>query len=488
MSHRLFQWLTDLALICVTALAITLFSEWDDGWGLGDALFGPVGRFAAAGCAVVTVLIRRRLPAVAVACAAALVAIEPVTSAALAVVSCTARLRWSGIRSRIALPAVCLALPVAVTGVVSAGEPAPVLEYEVMVVLVSGIVCGVLPGLAGALAGQRERLVQALRERNAYLERAQRSAEEQARSRERSRIAGEMHDLLGHRLSLVALHSGGLELASEAEDPEVHRSAVLVHSTVRQAMHELRGVLGVLRAEGPATGTQEPLTAATGTRADVAALVEESRAAGVAVTLEWTGQDLTGAAPSARRAVHRVIREALTNVHKHAAGAAVGVSVRSGSGHVRVDVRNGPEPVCRSVRRLPGSDLGLVGLDERVRLLGGTLLAEPTSDGGFAVGARIPLDGGPALPHPPVSEGRETLTAAARTWLNQTATAATMGLGVVSAVALQFVTLAFVPYPAQDGLPEPEQSGVSREDAARHGDAGPPGSLRPTPQTTRFLP
>ncbi|MFE2339235.1 sensor histidine kinase, partial [Streptomyces sp. NPDC059431] len=346
---------------------------------------------------------------------------------------------------------------------------------------------GLGPGGGGAGAGQRERLVQALRERNAYLERAQRSAEEQARSRERSRIAGEMHDLLGHRLSLIALHSGGLELASAADDPEVHRSAVLVHSTVRQAMHELRGVLGVLRAEGPATGASEPLTAETGTRADVAVLVSQSRAAGVAVTLEWTGRDLAGAAPAARRAVHRVIREALTNVHKHAAGAAVRVSVRSGSGHVRVDVRNGPEPEGRSVRRLPGGGLGLVGLDERVRLLGGTLLAGPTRDGGYAVVARIPLDGGPAVPHPAGSEGREALTAAARTWLNQTATAAAMGLGVVSAVALQFVTLAFVPYPPEDGPPEPERSGVSREAPARHGDTGPPVSLRPTPQTTRFL-
>ncbi|MFE2288745.1 hypothetical protein ACFXDJ_31830, partial [Streptomyces sp. NPDC059443] len=155
MSHRLFQWIADLALISVTGLAVLLFSEWDDSWGLGDALFGPAGQLAAAGCAVVAVLIRRRLPAVAVACAAALVAAEPALSGALAVVSYTAGLRWSGIRSRIALPAVCLAVPVAVTGVISAGETTPVLEYEVMIVLVSGIVCGVLPGLAGGGGGAR---------------------------------------------------------------------------------------------------------------------------------------------------------------------------------------------------------------------------------------------------------------------------------------------------------------------------------------------
>ncbi|MFE2310385.1 hypothetical protein, partial [Streptomyces sp. NPDC059411] len=93
MSHRLFQWIADLALISVTGLAVLLFSEWDDSWGLGDALFGPAGQLAAAGCAVVAVLIRRRLPAVAVACAAALVAAEPALSGALAVVSYTAGLR-----------------------------------------------------------------------------------------------------------------------------------------------------------------------------------------------------------------------------------------------------------------------------------------------------------------------------------------------------------------------------------------------------------
>ncbi|MFB0630395.1 sensor histidine kinase [Streptomyces sp. AB3(2024)] len=272
------------------------------------------------------VLVRRRWPSVALATAAALVAVEPLTGGALVAVAYTAGSRWSDLRRRPALLTVSVAGPPALTAAITAGAAVPVREYEAMIVLVTGIVCGALPGLVGALAGQRERLLSALWERNAVLERAQRSAEEQARAAERARIAGEMHDLLGHRLSLAALHSGGLELeAGRAGDPEIRRTAVLVHSTVREAMDELRGVLGVLRAGDATMGAPDPLTAATGTHADVAALVGESHAAGIPVDLRWSGRDLVDAAPTARRAVHRVVREALTNVHRHAAGAPVEV-------------------------------------------------------------------------------------------------------------------------------------------------------------------
>ncbi|MFE4257299.1 sensor histidine kinase [Streptomyces sp. NPDC056883] len=487
MRHGLFQSISDLVLIAVIGLAVLALSEWAGGWSIGGVPYGPAGHVLVAGCAMAAVLIRRQFPAVALVAAAVLVAVEPLTGGALAAVAHTAGLRWARLRSRVLLLAACAAVLLAITLVNSAGQPAPVLGYEVMVVLVTGIVCGALPGLAGALAGQRERLVRALRERNAFLEHAHRSAEEQARSRERARIAGEMHDLLGHRLSLIALHSGGLAMATEQGDPEVHRSALLVHRTGRQAMDELRGVLGVLRAGEPAReDTSQALTADTGTRADVTVLVAQSRAAGIAVALDWTGEELTGASPSARRAVDRVIREALTNVHKHAAGAYVTVSVRGDARHVRVEVRNGPETAGRSPR-LPGTDLGLVGLHERVRLLGGTLSAGPTDHGGYTVVAHIPLGSGPVVAGTSVPAGHEAL-AAARTRRNRVATAAATALGVLGAVALQFVTLAFVPYPGEDEPPEPGEIVVSAEGIDRPGDpAGPRVRDRVTPQTVRIL-
>ncbi|MFD8022811.1 sensor histidine kinase [Streptomyces lavendulae] len=461
-----------LLLAAVTSTVLVLF-EWTDSWGV-SGLIGPAAYLAATGCAAVAVLVRRRWPSVALATAAALVAVEPLTGGALVAVAYSAGSRWAGLRRRPALLAVSVAGPLAVTAAITAGAAAPVREYEAMIVLVTGIVCGALPGLVGALAGQRERLLSALWERNAVLERAQRSAEEQARACERARIAGEMHDLLGHRLSLAALHSGGLELAGRAGDPEIQRTAVLVHSTVREAMDELRGVLGVLRAGDAAAGAPDPLTAATGTHADVAALVGESHAAGIPVDLRWTGGDLVDAAPTARRAVHRVVREALTNVHKHAAGAPVEVSVHCDTGEVRVDVRNGPGPAGRPGRPPRGSGLGLAGLHERVRLLGGSLRAARTGEGGFRVDARIPLHAGPAVPRtdsgPAAGLG---VLAGAQTWQSRTVAAAVMVLGVVGAVVLQFVTLSFVPFPADGGPDGVEPPGVSVEDDARHAPVAP---------------
>ncbi|MFD8204922.1 sensor histidine kinase [Streptomyces sp. NPDC059695] len=460
MRRRMLPWLADLALIAVTGATILALLDWDSWSSEQGALCGTTGQLATAAGAVTAVLVRRRWTATALVAAATLIAFEPLTGGALTAVAHTAGLHWTRIRHRAVVLTVSLTVPLAVTVAHSAAEPAPILEYDVMVVLVTGIVCGVLPGLAGALAGQRERLVRALEERNAFLERAHRSAEEQARSRERSRIAGEMHDLLGHRLSLIALHSGGLEMAGEAGDPEVRRSARLVHGTVRLAMAELRDVLKVLRAEDPLSGTAEPLTAGTGTHAEVAALVDQSRSAGIAVRLDWSGQDLTGESPTARRAVDRVIREALTNVHKHAAASEVRVVVRRESRQVRVDVRNGPETATARAVRLPGGDLGLVGLHERIRLLGGTLGAGPVDGGGYAVDARIPLDTGPAAASTPAPDGRQAVSAARSRW-HRPVRAAGLALGVAGVVVLQFVTLAFVPYPEVDEPSETEESAVS---------------------------
>ncbi|MFE5914083.1 sensor histidine kinase [Streptomyces wedmorensis] len=460
MRRRFFPLLADLALIAVTGATVVALLDWDSWSSEQGALLGTAGQLAAAAGAVAAVLIRRHLPATALVVAATLMAFEPLTGGALTAAAYTAGLNWDRVHHRLFVLTVSLTVPLAVTVANAAVEPVPILEYDVMVVLVTGIVCGVLPGLAGALAGQRERLVQALEERNAFLERAHRSAEEQARSRERSRIAGEMHDLLGHRLSLIALHSGGLEMASETGDPEVHRSALLVHSTVRLAMAELRDVLGVLRAEDPLSGTSEPLTARTGTHAEVAALVAQSRTAGISVRLEWAGEDLTGESPTARRAVDRVIREALTNVHKHAAASEVQVVVRRESQQVRVDVRNGPESAAARPVRLPGGDLGLVGLHERIRLLGGTLRAEPADGGGYAVDARIPLAAGPTVPSTPAPAGPRPVSAA-RTWWHRFLSAAGTALGVAGVVALQFVTLAFVPFPEVDEPSETDGTVVS---------------------------
>ena len=252
--------------------------------------------------------------------------------------------------------------------------------------IVGGVI---LPGLAGVWAGERARRIDTLRERNALLERANELGEIQAIMQERARIAGEMHDLLGHRLALISLHSGALEMVARTRAPDLSEQALLLRTTAKTAMDELRGVLGVLRVDAHGQDIDGSDDEA-GTRDDVTELVVSSRRAGLLVELAWDGPDLTGVDGRVRRAVHRVVREGLTNVHKHAPQAATDVRVVCGKAAVLVEVRNrlGP-PLSRPA---PGTNLGLAGLRERVRLLGGTIDTGADEDRRlFVVMASIPL-------------------------------------------------------------------------------------------------
>jgi hypothetical protein len=198
-----------------------------------------------------------------------------------------------------------------------------------------------------------------------------------------------MHDMVGHRLSLISLHAGGLELALDKADPELRQEAVLVRRTTRDAMRELRQSLGVLGPLGRDTGP-DALTDATGTRADVEALVAESCDGGIAALLEWRGPDLGARPAQVRRAVHRVVREALTNVHRYAAASHVTVRVEHDDRTVRVTVRNGASAAPVGTPPEVGTGRGLPGLRERVELLGGTFETGALPSGGFQVAAAVP--------------------------------------------------------------------------------------------------
>lgn len=241
----------------------------------------------------------------------------------------------------------------------------------------------IFPAVAGALVGRRKPLTQVLMERNDYLEHARVLTASTARSDTRAHIASEMHDMLGHRLRQLSVHAGALEQAAATEAPELREQVELIRKTSAVAMEELREILGVL-------GTTESDEDA-GTRADVERLVAASASAGVSVQLDWSGADLADADARLRRAVHRVVREALTNVHKHAPSAQTRVSVHVAD-RVRVEVVNGPsgEPRGSGTRR------GLIGLEERVGLIGGSFSAGPVYSG-FRVAADLPL-------HPVVQE------------------------------------------------------------------------------------
>ncbi|MGI5505904.1 sensor histidine kinase [Lentzea sp. CA-135723] len=247
--------------------------------------------------------------------------------------------------------------------------------------IVGSVFFVLFPAVSGMLLGRRRPMVRLLQERNEYLERARALTAASARSDERAHIAGEMHDMLGHRLSLISIHAGALELTTASKAPQLHEQAELIRTTSSLAMAELREILGVLRTNPE----PESLDEDTGTRSDITALVEVSGAA-----LDWSGDDLHGADPRTRRAVHRVVREALTNAAKHAPSARTRVQVAVQNGRVRIQVLNGPS----SAGPGKGARRGLVGLEERVGLLGGSFSAGPPVEGGFRVAADVPL-------HPP---------------------------------------------------------------------------------------
>ncbi|SDL08696.1 sensor histidine kinase [Streptomyces indicus] len=341
-------------------------------------------------------VVRRRFPATALLGLAVLLGAIPFYGLIAAATAYTVTRQLTDARRRVLLLLGASVLTVTVSAVVTPdtlpGGYGTVYGAALGLVLAATTI--VVPGLVGISAGQQDRLVTALTERTAAAEEARRMADDAGRSEERTRIAAEMHDLVGHRLSLISLHTGGLEMALRDQDPKLKESAAQVRQATRDAMYELRQILGVLGPFSRDTGT-EALTDATGTRADIKALVEESAGAGLPVELVWDGPDLDTREAQVRRAVHRVVRESLTNVHKYATGASVTVEVTHTADEVRVRVRNDapgpPAPDSPS-----GTGRGLTGLRERVELLGGRLDAGVRAEGGFQVYAVMPAVPDPA--------------------------------------------------------------------------------------------
>ncbi|MFI6944333.1 sensor histidine kinase [Streptomyces sp. NPDC050418] len=355
--------------------------------------------------ALAFLVIRRRFPLTSVLALAVLLGAVPYYGLVAAVASYTVTRHLTVPRRRTLLLLGATALTTAFSTVLT---PATLpggygTAYGAALGLVLAATTIVVPGLVGISAGQQDRLVTALHERTAAAEEARRLADDAGRSEERTRIAAEMHDLVGHRLSLISLHTGGLEMALRDQDPKLQESASHVRQATRDAMYELRQVLGVLGPFSRDTGT-EALTDATGTRADIKALVEESAGAGLTVGLDWEGPDLDTREAQVRRAVHRVVREALTNVHKYASGAAVTVAVAHAPDEVSVRVRN-EAPPAPAAEPAVGTGRGLTGLRERVELLGGRLDAGVRPEGGFQVYAVMPAVPGPAGRRPAPDTG-----------------------------------------------------------------------------------
>ena len=237
----------------------------------------------------------------------------------------------------------------------------------------------------GMFIRSRRQLVWSLHERAERAETEQWLLADNARRAERARIAREMHDVLGHRISLVALHAGGLEMRPDLPPQQVRQTAELLRTAAVQALEELRAVIGVLRDDNG--GTEAPMAPQPGL-SDIPGLVDETRRTGADIDLTIA---VTDPLPSPLgRDAYRIVQESLTNVAKHAHGAAttVRVSGRPGDG-LLIGVRN-RLPVTSNMPPLPGAGAGLLGLEERVGLAGGTLHHGYDDAGGFVVEARLP--------------------------------------------------------------------------------------------------
>jgi signal transduction histidine kinase len=241
----------------------------------------------------------------------------------------------------------------------------------------------------GQLTQARHALIASLQERARRAEAEQGRQVAEARAAERTRIAREMHDVLAHRLSLLATYAGAIEYRPDAPPDQVARAAGVVRVGARQALDELREVITVLRDdEGPNDG--DTLQRPQPGLADLPRLVEESRGAGARVQLDDRVPDPAALPGVAGRTAYRVVQEGLTNARKHAPGEPVQVVVDGRPGdRLLIDIRNPLRDGYAAQPAITGSGTGLIGLTERVRLAGGELDHQVT-DGEFRLSARLP--------------------------------------------------------------------------------------------------
>ncbi|WP_433649878.1 sensor histidine kinase [Micromonospora zamorensis] len=219
----------------------------------------------------------------------------------------------------------------------------------------------------------------------AQTEQSEREQERRAVLEERTRIAREMHDVVAHHMSLIAVQAETAPYRLTDVPAPAAAEFVAIAASARDALTDMRRLLGVLRSEssGPQTAPQPDM-------ADLDAMVDAARRAGLPVTLD-AGPVHDGQVPApVGLAAYRIVQEGLANAARHAVGAAVRVTVRAGRSSLEVRVENSPADARPTADGGPGH--GLTGMRERATSLGGTFTAGPLSDGGYAVAAELPYD------------------------------------------------------------------------------------------------
>lgn len=200
---------------------------------------------------------------------------------------------------------------------------------------------------------------------------------------EKARIARELHDVVAHSMSVIAVQASSAPYRHEGVTPEVAAEFDDIAASTRTALDELRGLLGVLRNEGErGSRTPQPRFA------DIPALVQATERSGIDLAFQWNTDRVEEVGDVAGLTAYRIVQEALSNAIRHAPDAPVFVDVDHDGQAIAISVVNTAPPVAPPVGE-PGH--GIIGMRERVAGVGGSLEASPTADGGFAVHARIPL-------------------------------------------------------------------------------------------------
>ena len=239
---------------------------------------------------------------------------------------------------------------------------------------------------AAALGDSRRQRGEALAERDETRQAMSDTLQDRAAMEERARIARDLHDVVAHHVSAIAVEAESARVTTEGLSDEGRAHFESIGQTARDALTEMRRLLGVLREDASADAVRDPQPSLT----QVNDLVETARAAGSPVTLTLEGA-VVPLPTGVDLCAYRILQEALTNVRRHAPGAAVEVELEYQPEALRLRVRDhGP-----GAAPADSDGHGLLGMRERAIMVGGTLTAGPAEGGGFVVDAVLPIAGGP---------------------------------------------------------------------------------------------
>ncbi|HVL33543.1 MAG TPA: sensor histidine kinase [Actinomycetota bacterium] len=244
------------------------------------------------------------------------------------------------------------------------------------------VIAGIAVRAIGTAVGERRAYLRAVEERARLLESTREERARAAVQQERARIARELHDIVAHHVSMMVVQAGAARRSLDARPEDVKASLASIEEAGREAIGEMRKLLGVLRSNGgeasraPAAGLSQ-----------LHELVEHARAAGLHLDVRVVG-DATPLAPLVDASAYRIVQEAVTNVIKHAGVDRAQVTITHTADDVAIEVVDEGAGRVDAVR---GSGLGLVGMTERAALFGGEMHAGPRVGGGFTVRARLPV-------------------------------------------------------------------------------------------------